>query len=58
MVENLTKGSHMSVSRWLASVPLLCLALACGGGGTCFLALHVNAAWQAEFTAGLLVRLR
>jgi|KBSMisStaDraftv2_1062788.scaffolds.fasta_scaffold01062_2 hypothetical protein len=32
MVENLTKGSHMSVSRWLASVPLLCLALACGGG--------------------------
>ena len=32
-------------------------ALACGGGG-CFVALHVNAAWQAEFTAGLLVRLR
>ena len=32
-------------------------ALACGSG-TCFLALHVNAAWQAEFTAGLLVRLR
>jgi hypothetical protein len=32
-------------------------ALACGAG-TCFIALHVNAAWQAEFTAGLLVRLR
>jgi len=32
-------------------------ALACGGGA-CFVALHVNAAWQAEFTAGLLVRLR
>jgi len=32
-------------------------ALACGGAG-CFLALHATVAWQAEFTAGLLVRFR
>jgi hypothetical protein len=32
-------------------------ALACGGRG-CLIALHVNVAWQAEFTAGLLVKLR
>ena len=32
-------------------------ALACGNG-VCFIRLHVNATWQAEFTAGLLVRLR
>jgi hypothetical protein len=32
-------------------------ALACGSvSGTCFVALHVDAVWQAEFTAGLLVR--
>jgi hypothetical protein len=31
-------------------------ALACGGGG-CFIRLHVNATWQAEFTAGLLLRI-
>ena len=31
-VQNLTKGSPMSVPRWLMSLPLLCLALACGGG--------------------------
>jgi hypothetical protein len=34
-------------------------ALACGGrSGTCLVALHVDAVWQAEFTAGLLVRFR
>jgi hypothetical protein len=34
-------------------------ALACGSrSGTCLVALHVDAAWQAEFTAGLLVRFR
>jgi len=34
-------------------------ALACGSaGGTCLVGLHVDAAWQAEFTAGLLVRFR
>jgi hypothetical protein len=32
-------------------------AIACGPGG-CLLALHVNVAWQIEFTAGLVVRLR
>jgi hypothetical protein len=32
-------------------------ALACGGAG-CFVALHVNVAWQAEFTTGLIVRFR
>lgn len=31
-------------------------ALACGNG-TCFIRLHVNATWQAEFTAGLLLRI-
>ena len=31
-------------------------ALACGNGA-CFIRLHVNATWQAEFTAGLLVRI-
>lgn len=30
----------------------------CGGRSPCLLALHVNVAWQAEFTAGLVVRLR
>jgi hypothetical protein len=30
--------------------------LACGGRG-CLIALHVDVAWQAEFTAGLVVRL-
>lgn len=30
--------------------------IACGGRG-CFVALHVNVAWQAEFTAGLVVKL-
>ena len=32
-------------------------ALACANQ-TCFIALHLNVAWQAEFTAGLVVRLR
>ena len=33
--------------------------LACGSrGGTCLVGLHVDAVWQAEFTAGLLVRFR
>lgn len=31
--------------------------LACGSRG-CFIALHVNVAWQAEFTAGVVLRLR
>ena len=31
-------------------------ALACGNGA-CFIHLHVNATWQVEFTAGLLVRI-
>jgi hypothetical protein len=30
-------------------------ALACASGG-CFIALHTNVVWQAEFTAGMLVR--
>jgi hypothetical protein len=30
---------------------------ACGPGG-CFLAAHLNVVWQAEFTAGLVVRFR
>lgn len=30
--------------------------LACGSGG-CLIALHVHAAWQAEFTAGLAVKI-
>jgi len=30
--------------------------LACGGG-TCLTTLHVNAVWQAEFSAGLVLRL-
>jgi hypothetical protein len=30
-------------------------AIACASGG-CFLALHVNVVWQAEFTAGMVVR--
>jgi hypothetical protein len=34
-------------------------AVACSTGrGTCFFALNVNVVWQAEFTAGLLVRFR
>lgn len=34
-------------------------AAACSGfGGTCLVALNLNTAWQAEFTAGLVVRLR
>jgi hypothetical protein len=33
-------------------------ALACGGNGRCFVALHVNVAWQAEFTAALVLRVR
>jgi hypothetical protein len=33
-------------------------ALACGGGsGHCLFAFHVDIAWQAEFTAGLVVKL-
>jgi hypothetical protein len=32
-------------------------AVACGFNG-CLLALHMNVVWQAEFTAGLFVRLR
>jgi hypothetical protein len=33
--------------------------VACNGPrGTCFFALNVNVVWQAEFTAGLLVRFR
>ena len=32
-------------------------ALACGPGA-CFVALHVNAAWQAEFSAGVVFRFR
>jgi hypothetical protein len=30
----------------------------CGGRGACLLALHVNVAWQTEFTAGLIFRFR
>ena len=34
-------------------------AVACSSGrGTCFFALNVNVVWQAEFTAGLLVKFR
>lgn len=31
--------------------------VACGGGRGCLIALHLDVAWQAEFTAGLIVRL-
>jgi hypothetical protein len=30
--------------------------IACGGRG-CLIALHLDVAWQAEFTAGLVVKL-
>jgi hypothetical protein len=31
-------------------------AVVCGSG-PCFIRLHLNAAWQGEFTAGLVVRI-
>jgi len=58
MAEAGRAGSPLVTARDLRTAGMSTLRIPLLALGVCLISLHANLAWQAEFTAGLILRLR